>query len=394
MIFDIDYRFHRFLMVRVTVKNLSLLILAAVFLIAITAVILYEQKSVVGYDTLATNVGPSGSDGQLVQSPADAPFSSVNWNSETTGPASADGPRQPFEAGVVKLGVGAPLGGKLPFPSDSPWNQRIDDALVDPMSRTIISRIGLDKNLHPDFGAGEWQGAPIGIPYVVVGGDQPKVPVVYTLYGDQSDPGPFPIPPFAHIEGHPNEDGDRHVIVLDRDNWKLYELFRSFSIGDGQLWRAESGAVFDMNEHPSRPVGWTSADAAGLPIFPGLVRYDEVVELGEIKHALRFTVSETRRAFVHPASHWASRSNDVRLPPMGMRVRLRSDFDMSDFPPEAQVILTALKRYGMILADNGSDWFISGCPDPRWNDDALRTLKQVTGRDFEVVLMENIVSED
>lgn len=300
----------------------------------------------------------------------------------------------PYQKGVVQMGPGASLGGKLPFPEDNPWNQRIDHLEVDPLSDVIISTIGCDKNLYGDFGSGTWEGAPIGIPYIVVDGNQPRVPIKFSPYEDESDPGPYPIPPNAPIEGDPNLDGDRHVIVIDRENWMLYELFRGFPIAGGQLWRAESGAIFDMKTNKTRPEGWTSADAAGLPIFPGLVRYEEAVEQGEIRHALRFTVSRTRNAYVPPASHWASRSSDIRLPPMGMRVRLRADYDITPFPKEIQVILTALKRYGMILADNGSDWFLSGAPDPRWNDDNLRTLKKLRGCDFEVVLMEGLVEEE
>ncbi|MCA9089488.1 MAG: hypothetical protein KDA90_12755 [Planctomycetaceae bacterium] len=295
------------------------------------------------------------------------------------------------QPGVVAMGPNAPLGGLQVFPGDNAWNQPVADAPVDPLSDLIIKTIGAEKGLFPDFGAGYWNGAEIGIPYYVVGGDQPRVPIGYTAYGDQSDPGPFPIPPRAPIEGAPNTDGDRHCIVLDKDNMKLYELFRAFSIADGRMWRADSGAVFDLKSNDFRPLGWTSADAAGLPIFPGLVRYEEVVELGEIKHALRFTVQKTRRAFVHPARHYASRDTNALLPPMGMRVRLKSDFDISGFPPEAQVILRCLKTYGMLLADNGSDWYVSGAPDPRWNDTALKTLKQVKGSDLEVVLMEDVV---
>lgn len=300
----------------------------------------------------------------------------------------------PYQKGVVQLGAGASLGGKRPFPEDNAWNQRIDHLEVDPLSDVIISTIGAEKNLYGDFGSGTWEGAAIGIPYIVVDGKQAQVPIKFSPYEAESDPGPYPIPHDAPIEGDPNLEGDRHVIVIDRDSWTLYELFRGFSIAGGQLWRAESGAIFDMNTNKTRPEGWTSADAAGLPIFPGLVRYEEAVEQGEILHALRFTVSRTRNAYVPPASHWASRSSDLKLPPMGMRVRLRADYDISSFPKEVQVILTALKRYGMILADNGSDWFISGAPDPRWNDDNIRTLKQIPGKAFEVILMEGLVEEE
>ncbi len=381
-------------------KNSTIAVIAALFVCTLIVVVVNDQRELSGdqeqalvglnevTDATSDKINPTslqsgGSEGHRVA-----------WATETKSsqPRGTSKPK-PFKKGVVHLGPGASLGGRLVFPQDNAWNQRIDDALVDPMSRTLISGIGITKNLHPDFGAGKWEGARMGIPYVVVSGNQPKVPIVYKAYGDQSDPGPYPIPVGAPIEGHPNEDGDRHVIVIDRDNWKLYELFRSFSIGNGQLWRADSGAIFDLAKHPSRPVGWTSADAAGLPIFPGLVRYDEVGEQKEIRHALRFTVNNTRRAFVPPASHWASRSSDPRLPPLGMRVRLKKDYDISDFPPQAKVILVALKRYGMILADNGSDWFISGSPDDRWDDDDLRTLKKVLGKDLEVVLMQGMVSD-
>lgn len=383
-------------------KATSLLALFVLFSGSLLALLFFEQNSLTGdeqttyEDILPASVLESGTVNLQPEASSDRADAEVAVNWQTRPAKSSDAGSitpAPYKEGVVALGVGASLGGKLPFPEESPWNQRIDDESVDPMSKTIISSIGIGKNLHPDFGSGTWDGAPIGIPYVVVTGDQPKVPIVYTAYGDESDPGPYPIPPGAPIEGHPNQEGDRHVIVIDRDNWKLYEIFRAFEIGNGELWRADSGAIFDLAQHPSRPVGWTSADAAGLPIFPGLVRYEEVAEQKEIRHALRFTVNDTRRAFVAPATHWASNSTDPRLPPLGMRVRLKADYDISGFPPHAQVILTALKRYGMILADNGSDWFISGSPDPRWDNDALQTLKKVKGKDLEVVMMGQIVTK-
>lgn len=247
-------------------------------------------------------------------------------------------------------------------------------------------------NLHPDFGT-VWQGAPIGIPYVVVPGELPRVSVTFE-YADESDPGPYPIPPDAPIEGGPGGTGDRHVIVIDRDAWKLYELFDAHPVGGGASWRAGSGAVFDLSSNALRPAGWTSADAAGLPIFPGLVRYDEAVEQGEIRHALRFTCPRTRRAYVHPARHWASDSTDPSLPPMGMRVRLKADFDVSPFPVEVRVVLRAMKRYGMFLADNGSAWYVSGAPDPRWDDERLSTLRSVPSAAFEVVRMEDVVTPE
>jgi hypothetical protein len=284
--------------------------------------------------------------------------------------------------------VNAGLHGRRPFPDDNPWNRRIDAEPVDPNSETLINSIGREKPLRADFGA-NWQGRPFGIPYVVVGGDTPKVPVTFQ-YADESDPGPYPIPADAPIEGGPKSRGDRHILVVDRDRWRLYELFSAYPDGGG--YRAGSGAIFDLGSNKPRPAGWTSADAAGLPIFPGLVRYDEVAERKEIRHALRFTVSRSRRAYVAPARHFASRSEDPALPPMGMRVRLRKDFDAGAFPPRARVILTALQRYGMFLADNGSDWYLSGAPDPRWNDDELQTLKRVRGADLEVVRMGSLTT--
>lgn len=288
------------------------------------------------------------------------------------------------------LGAGASLNGKRPFPADNPWNRDISNEPVDPNSANLIASMGLNTSLHPDFGT-VWNGAPNGIPYVVVSGAQTKVPITFTAYGDESDPGPYPVPANAPVEGGPNGTGDRHVIVIDRDNWKLYELYRAFPNGAG--WSAESGAVFDLNSNALRPAGWTSADAAGLPIFPGLVRYDEVFGRREIAHALRFTASRTRRAYVAPARHFASSNTDPNLPPMGMRVRLKASVDISGYSPSMQVILRALKRYGMILADNGSNWYVSGAPDPRWNDSELNTLKGLKGSDFEVVKMGTVVTQ-
>jgi hypothetical protein len=303
------------------------------------------------------------------------------------GPPDDVVPPQP----TPELGPGASLHGKQLFPSDNAWNEDVSNAPVDPNSANLIAGMGLNANLHPDFGT-VWNGAPNGIPYIVVEGVQTKVPINFTAFGSQSDPGPYPVPPGAPIEGGPNATGDRHVIVIDRDNWKLYELYRAFPINNGASWNADSGAVFDLNSNALRPAGWTSADAAGLPIFPGLVRYDEVFEQQEIKHAIRFTAQITRRAYVHPARHWASTNTSVDRPPMGMRVRLKASVNISGYSPSMQVILRALKKYGMILADNGSNWFISGAPDPRWSDDDLNTLKAIKGSDFEVIKMTNIVT--
>lgn len=290
---------------------------------------------------------------------------------------------------LADLGPGASLKGNRPFPMDNPWNTPIDKDPVDPNSSVLINSIGLTTGMHPDFGA-NWDGGPFGIPYIVVDGKTPKVPVSFD-YADESDPGPYPIPPNAPIEGGPNSTGDRHVLVIDRDNWKLYELYSAYPSGNG--WSAGSGAVFDLNTNDVRPAGWTSADAAGLPIFPGLVRYDEVVEQKEIRHAIRFTVVKTRKAYVYPARHFASSYTGSDRPPMGMRVRLKSSYDISKFSPNIQVILKCLKTYGMILADNGSNWYISGAPDSRWNDDELSALKQVQGKDFEVVKMGTLITQ-
>jgi hypothetical protein len=288
------------------------------------------------------------------------------------------------------LGAGASLNGKRLFPADNAWNRDVSNEPVDPNSANLIASMGLTTSFHPDFGT-VWNGAPNGIPYYVVSGSQTRVPITFTAYGDESDPGPYPVPSDAPIEGGPNGTGDRHVIVIDRDNWKLYELYRAFPNGAG--WSAESGAVYDLNSNALRPAGWTSADAAGLPIFPGLVRYDEVFGRKEITHALRFTAARTRRAYVLPARHFASSSTDPNLPPMGMRVRLKASVDIAGYSPAMQVILRALKRYGMILADNGSNWYVSGAPDARWNDSELNTLKGLKGSDFEVVKMGTVVTQ-
>jgi hypothetical protein len=270
------------------------------------------------------------------------------------------------------------------FPADNPWNRDVSRLPVHERSRQYLESVGLTKPLHPDFGT-VWNGAPSGIPYVVVGPKQSKQTVDFE-YPDESDAGPYPLPDNPPLEGGPNAplDSDRHILMVDPTAKKLYELFHCVRQPDGR-WKAGSGAIFDLTTNKLRPSGWTSADAAGLPIFPGLARYDEIVEQGELRHALRFTVRKTQRAYIPPATHFASRSTDPNLPPMGLRVRLRADYDISRFPASAQVILRGLKTYGMILADNGGDWFVSGAPDPRWNDEELGTLKRVKVSDFEVV---------
>ena len=268
------------------------------------------------------------------------------------------------------------------FPADNVWNTPVDTLPLDANSDAYVNTMGADAYVHADFGSGTWDGGPIGIPYVDVPTTQPRAAVTFE-YDDESDPGPYPIPPDAPIEGGPDSDGDRHVLVLDRDDCILYELFYAFPQPDGS-WHAGSGAIFDLSSHALREAGWTSADAAGLPILPGLVRYDEMAE-GEIRHALRFTANSTRRAYVWPARHFAPHNEQPDSPPMGQHFRLQADFDISSFSPEVQVILQALKKYGMILADNGSSWFISGVPDERWDNETLHELHQVTGSDFEAV---------
>ncbi|MEZ4657968.1 MAG: hypothetical protein R2911_10380 [Caldilineaceae bacterium] len=288
---------------------------------------------------------------------------------------------QPIEAAHIQAAPPLVAGCAL-FPADNIWNTPIDSLPVDPNSAVYINTIGAATALHPDFGSGLWEGGPIGIPFIDVPGAQPKVDVTFGD-ADESDPGPYPIPPNPPIEGGAASDGDRHVLLVDRDNCVLYELFYAFPQTDGS-WTASSGAIFDLNSNALRPDTWTSADAAGLPILPGLVRYDEVAA-GAINHALRFTAPQTRRAYVWPARHYASSLTGAQYPPLGQRFRLRADFDMTGYAPEIQVILRALQSYGMILADNGSPWYISGAPDERWDNDMLRQLKQLTGADFEAV---------
>jgi hypothetical protein len=263
------------------------------------------------------------------------------------------------------------------FPASNPLNQEIQHAPVNPRSAEYIAAIGANLHLHPDFGTNP----SYGIPYTVVGATQPKVPIHFTAYGSESNPGPYPIPPDAPVEGA-GEEGDRHVLVLQEEVCKLYELYDAHRAGAG--WDAASGAVFNLRSNALRPNGWTSADAAGLPIFPLLVRYDEV-HAGRIDHALRVTVPSTQAGFIHPATHYASSSDAPSLPPMGLRLRLKASFDLSSYHGESLVILRALKRYGLIVADNGSSWYITGAPDPRWNNDDLEQIKRVPGFDFEAV---------
>lgn len=287
---------------------------------------------------------------------------------------------------VMGLGQGASLNGFSPFPAGSLWNQDISAYAVDPNSAAIINFIGPSIGMHPDFGAGQYQGSNIGIPYYIVDGSQPLVNIDFTAYGDESDPGPMPVPPNASIEGDPNPgSGDRHVLVLDNANCWLYELYSAYPNSDGS-WNAASAAVWDLEADGQRPWTWTSADAAGLPIFPGLVRYDEVAS-GKVQHAFRFTLAQSSAAMVPPASHWASNSSNSLAAPMGMRMRLQASYDISGFSAANQVILSALKKYGMIMADNGSSMYLSGTPDNRWDNDDLHNLSSVPASAFEVVQM-------
>ncbi|MGE3074539.1 MAG: hypothetical protein AB7N24_00305 [Dehalococcoidia bacterium] len=285
-------------------------------------------------------------------------------------------PTSPTSSGSAPMIAGCQV-----FPQNNAWNQDVSNAPLASNSAAYISRIaalGGNQKLHADFGSNP----AYGIPYVVVPSTQAQVPINFTAYGDESDPGPYPIPANAPVEGGSNSGGDRHVLVLQQGTCKLYEMYRAFKTATG--WDADSGAVWNLNTGALRPAGWTSADAAGLPILPGLVRYDEV-KSGEITHALRFTVSRTQKGYILPATHWASSYTDTNLLPMGARLRLRADFDTSGYSGDALVILNALKKYGMIVADNGSNWYITGATDTRWNDDDLNQLKNVPGSAFEVV---------
>ncbi len=279
------------------------------------------------------------------------------------------------------IATGPSIGGCPVFPSDNAWNQDVSALPLRSNSDAIIATIQANGGdfLHPDFG----ENPNYGIPYVVVPADQPDVPITYDAYGDESDPGPFPIPLDAPVEGGPDvTSGDRHVIALRQGTCELFELYVGRRSGDG--WVAASGARFDLRSNALRPLGWTSANAAGLPILPGLVRHEEVAA-GEIRHAIRVTFSRTQRGYVLPATHFASSRTDVDLPPMGLRLRLRADYDLSGVTGQARVIATAMQRYGLIVADNGSNWFFQGAPSPGWDDDDLNQLKSIPGTAFEVV---------
>jgi hypothetical protein len=336
--------------------------------------------------TATGSVATAGNFGISVVNPDPGSSSSNTLNLQVGGSQQASG------CGQMSLGQGASLGGFVPFSAASLWNQDISTAAVDPNSTAIINYIGASIGLHPDFGGGQYQGSTIGIPYTIVDSQQPLVGINVTDSPGESDPGPMPIALSDPIEGYPNPgSGDRHVLVLDNANCFLYELYSSYP--QASTWNAGSAAIWDLLGNEQRPYTWTSADAAGLPIFEGLVRYDEVAA-GRISHAIRFTLQNSRAAFTPPASHWAANSSNALAAPMGMRLRLKSSFDVSGFSTANRVILNAFKKYGIIMADNGSSMYISGAPDDRWSNDDLHNLGQVTASDFEVIQMSPVYTQN
>jgi hypothetical protein len=327
--------------------------------------------------TATGNATSAGTFSVTVQNPDPGSSSSSAQNFQVNGAT------QTSSCSQMSTGQEASLGGFLPFPSDNLWNKDISNASVDPNSAQIINFIGSSTGIHPDFGQGEYNGSYMGIPYTVVDSTQALIPINYQAYGSESDAGPMPIPLTAPIEGYPNPgSGDRHVLVVDKSNCFLYEIYNSYP--QSSSWNADSGAVWDLLSDEQRPYTWTSADAAGLPIFVGLVRYDEVAA-GAINHAIRFTLPNTSAGFTPPASHWAATSTNTYAPPMGTRLRLKTSFDVSSYSATNQVILNAMKKYGLILADNGSAMYISGTPDDRWNNSDLHLLNGATAADFDVI---------
>jgi hypothetical protein len=329
--------------------------------------------------TATGNATSAGTFSVTVQNPDPGSSSSSAQN------FTVNGSQQTSNCSQMSVGQGASLNGFLPFPTDNLWNKDISGASIDSNSANYINYIGSSIGLHPDFGSGEYAGSYMGIPYTVVDSSQSLIPINYTAYGSESDPGPMPISLSAPIEGYPNPGtGDRHVLVLDNSNCFLYELYSSYP--QSSSWNAGSGAVWDLLADEQRPYTWTSADAAGLPIFPGLVRYDEAAA-GAINHAIRFTLQNSSAGFTPPASHWASTTSNANALPMGARLRLKASFDVSSFSATNQVILNAMKKHGLIMADNGSSMYISGAPDNRWDNNDLHNLGQVTASDFDVILI-------
>jgi hypothetical protein len=318
-----------------------------------------------------------------VVNPDPGSSSSNSLNLQVGGSQQASGCSQ------MQLGTGASLGGFVPFSGTSGWNQDITNAAVDSNSTNIINYIGAGTGLHADFGSGLYQGFNIGIPYTVTSQQQPLIPINITDSPTESDPGPMPIATTDPVEGDPT-NGDRHVLVLDNSHCFLYELYATTA--HASSWDAGSSAIWDLLGNEQRPYTWTSADAAGLPIFPGLVRYDEVAA-GAINHAIRFTLNNSRAAFIPPASHWAANSTDALAAPMGMRLRLKSSFNVSSYSAHNQVILNAFKKYGIIMADNGSNMYIGGAPDPNWDNNDLHNLGSVHTSDFEVIQMSPVYTQ-
>ncbi len=323
-----------------------------------------------GKSTGTTGSGNSGNTG------------STTGGSGASGPATTGSGPSSTTSGGGSTGSGTSIGSCNVFPADNAWNTDISQYPIHPNSDAIVNSIGRAKHTHPDFGS------VYGIPYVVVPDQQPGVPVSFT-YASESDPGPYPIPANAPIEG----SSDAHVLVITSQSCLLYELWQAAPVNGGSAWDAGSGAVWNLNVDATRPAGWTSADAAGLPVFPGLARYDEIVVNHAINHALRFTVQNSRAAYVPPATHFASNNTSANLPAMGMRFRMKSSFDCSGYSQEAQVVCTGLKKYGMLLADNGADWYISGAPNPSFDDNALGDIKLWTGDAFEVVYTGDVVTQ-
>jgi hypothetical protein len=322
--------------------------------------------------------------------PGSSASSAISWQVTSQSGGNPPPPPPPSTCSAMQPGQEGSLGGFVPFPASSLWNTDISSAPIDPNSAALVNFIGPSVGLHPDFGSGEYNGSIIGIPYQVVDSTESPVTINFTAYGDESDPGPMPIPLNAPIEGDPNPSGDQHVLILDNANCWLYELFSAQP--SGSSWNAGSAAVWDLTANEQRPYTWTSADAAGLAIFPGLARYDEVAA-GAINHALRFTLQNSIAAFTPPASHWAATSTSANAAPMGMRLRLKASFDISSYSATNQVLLTAMKKYGLIMADNGSNMYVSGDPDSRWDNDDLHNLGGVTASDFDVIEMNPIYTQ-
>ncbi len=328
---------------------------------------------------------PAAATGSAVPPTSVEPVTSSQPPTTTTGPVPSSVPSVPAKPPAA----GPSLGGCPNLPAGNVWHADVSGLPVHARSARYVAAIGAGGAVKADFGAGLWEGGPIGIPITYAAGAA-KVAVRFE-YADESDPGPYPVPRDAAIEGGPNADGDRHVLVVDTAACRLYELFAAHPKGDGS-WDAGSGAVYDLRSDKLRPAGWTSADAAGLPVAPGLVRYEEVAA-GRIDHAIRVTVPKSQRAYLWPARHAASDSTDANLPPMGLRLRLKSTVDISGLPPQAKVIAQAMKTHGMLVADNGSPWFISGAPDDRWDNNALRAIGRLHGSDFEAVDTQGLIAD-